>query len=32
MIDEGLLIELGAQELKLEKGAFLFHENDRAKY
>ena len=30
MIDETILVQYGAVELKLEKGAFLFHEKERA--
>jgi CRP-like cAMP-binding protein len=32
MISQSLLIDSGAQEILLEKGAYLFHENDRAQY
>jgi len=30
MIDEKILVEYGAVEINLEKGAFLFHEKERA--
>ena len=30
MIEENILVQYGAVELKLEKGAFLFHEKERA--
>ena len=30
MIEENILVQYGATELKLEKGAFLFHEKERA--
>jgi CRP/FNR family transcriptional regulator, cyclic AMP receptor protein len=30
MIDENILVQYGAVEIKLEKGAFLFHERQRA--